>query len=66
LAEVTRFTPVDQLPQFLSVEEAAIVLGLKRSHLYEMAKTGGIACIRFGRLVKIPRSAIELYAAVTR
>lgn len=43
----------------LSVAEAAHLLGVGRNHLYDMVAAGEIPHVRFGRLIKIPRVALE-------
>lgn len=43
----------------LTVAEAASLLGVGRNHLYTLINEGQIPHIRFGRLIKIPRSALE-------
>lgn len=43
----------------LSVAEAATLLGIGRNHLYDLINTGQIPHVRFGRLIKIPRDALE-------
>lgn len=43
----------------LSVSEAARLLGVGRNHVYEMVAEGTIPHVRFGRLIKIPRSELE-------
>ena len=43
----------------LSVTEAAELLGIGRNHLYALINEGQIPHVRLGRLIKIPRSALE-------
>ena len=43
----------------LSVEEAACLLGISRGLAYEMARTGQLPTIRFGRRLLVPRRALE-------
>jgi excisionase family DNA binding protein len=43
----------------LSVAEAASLLGVGRNHLYSLINEGQIPHVRFGRLIKIPREALE-------
>lgn len=45
----------------LNCDEAAEVLGVKRTKLYELLNSGEIASCHVGRLRKIPRQAIEDY-----
>ena len=56
----------DDLPEFLTVEEAAAVLRIGRTSAYLLAQrwrlTGGRSGLpvqRPGRLLRVPRSAIE-------
>lgn len=42
----------------MSVEEAAIALGISRSFAYEAVARGGIPCIRIGRRILIPKAAL--------
>lgn len=46
-------------PLVLSVSEAAVLLGIGRNHLYELVRCGEIPHVRFGRLIRIPRAALE-------
>lgn len=43
----------------LSVAEAAALLGVGRNHLYGLINEGQIPHVRFGRLIKIPKDALE-------
>ena len=43
----------------LTVEEAGELLGISRSLAYEMARTGGLPTLRFGKRIVVPRKAIE-------
>lgn len=45
----------------LSVAEAARLLGVGKNHLYDMVASGEIPHVRFGRLIKIPRSTLEAW-----
>jgi excisionase family DNA binding protein len=53
-----RTTPVESLPQFLTVEEFCDYIAIGRSCVYELVRTGKIESVRFGRLVRIPKSAL--------
>jgi excisionase family DNA binding protein len=55
---ITRATPLEDLPQFVSVEELAAWLGIGRSLAYDLVRRGVVPAVRFGRLVRIPRSAL--------
>ena len=56
---ITRLTPVAALPEFLRVEEFATLLDVSRGTAYEMVKQGAVPAVRCGRLLRIPRSAVE-------
>ena len=58
--------PLEELPEFLTVEEAAAVLRIGRTSAYLLAQqwrhTGGRSGLpvqRLGRLLRVPRSALE-------
>ncbi len=57
------------LPDFLTVEEAARVLRIGRTAAYELARRfeategqEGIPVVRVGRLMRVPRAALERWA----
>ena len=43
----------------ITVEEAGSLLGIRRALAYEMARTGKLPTLRFGRRMDVPRKAIE-------
>jgi len=43
----------------LSVPEAAKILGISRGLAYELARSGRLPALRFGRRLLIPRAALE-------
>ena len=43
----------------MTVEEAAVALGISRASAYEAVSRGEIPCIRIGRRVLIPKVALE-------
>jgi len=56
---------LDNLPPFMTVEQAAEVLQLGRSKAYELtvefeasARRSGLPFVRFGRQKRVPRNAI--------
>ena len=57
-AGITRQTPVAELPEYLRHDELADYLDLGRSAIYELLRRGQIYSVRFGRLIRIPKSAI--------
>ena len=56
--EITRYTPVGELPELLDVEEFRTWLGIGRSLAYDMLRRHEVPAIKIGRLVRIPRSAL--------
>ena len=55
---VTRWTKHDHLPEYLCVEEMAAYLGLSRNGAYSLVRSGVIDSVRFGKLIRVPRSAL--------
>jgi hypothetical protein len=56
---------VDELPDFLTVEETAAVLRIGRTSAYEVRRWEttngrfGIPCVRLGRSLRVPKAAIR-------
>jgi hypothetical protein len=57
---------VDELPDFLTVEETAAVLRIGRTSAYAEGRRWettngrfGIPCVRLGRSLRVPKSAIR-------
>lgn len=48
-------------PAFLTVEQVAKRLYVGRSTAYNMVNSGEIPSIRFGRLIRVPVSALDQY-----
>jgi excisionase family DNA binding protein len=46
------------LPDFVVVREARAVLRTSRAKTYAMLKSGELAHVRFGRMIRIPKSAL--------
>ena len=64
-----RRTNRDTAPDFLAVEEAALVLRIGRSCAYDQARefmatdgASGLPVVRIGRLLRVPRAALEQMA----
>jgi len=53
-----RMQDLQALPSFLTVEEVAQLLRLKRSTAYEYVRQGIIPAIRFGSFIRIPRDRL--------
>jgi len=43
----------------LTVEQAGELLGISRALAYEMARTGRLPTLRFGKRIVVPKKAIE-------
>lgn len=56
---ITRWTPLDALPEFLRVEEYAVVHDVSKGAVYEMIRSGALAHVRIGRLIRISKSALK-------
>jgi excisionase family DNA binding protein len=52
-------TRMHEQKQTMTVEEAARFLGIGRALAYEMARTGKLPTIRFGRRLVVPCRAVE-------
>ena len=48
-------------PLLVSVEQAAGLLGIRRTTLYELIRRGDVRPIRIGRCVRIPRREPEAF-----
>ena len=48
-------------PLLVSVEEAAGLLAIGRTTLYELIRQGDVRPIRIGRCVRIPQRELEAY-----
>lgn len=56
---IDRRTPIVDLPEFLSPEEFRAYPGLSRSTVYDLLRRGEIPSRRFGKCIRIPKSALE-------
>ncbi len=61
-------TKLDELPPFVTVEQASDVLGISRTAAYALANrwlatagSEGLPVIRLGRTLRVPRAALERY-----
>lgn len=57
-SRINRRTPFAELPEQLKPEEARAFLGLSRTKIYELVRTNAIAHTRYGRTIRIFRSAL--------
>jgi excisionase family DNA binding protein len=62
---ITRRTPISELPELLTPTEVADWLGIGKGLVYEMIKRDQLANVRLGRLVRVPRSALQMLAMRT-
>ena len=51
-----------EAPEFLNVSQVAEVLRISRALVYSMIARGDLKAVRCGRLVRIPREALEKLA----
>ena len=56
---IDRCTPVEELPEYLSPEEFRRYLDLSRSTVYDLLRRDEIPHSKFGRCIRIPKSALE-------
>lgn len=55
---------VENLPQVLKVKEVATILRISLSQAYELIARREIPCVRIGRIIRVPRTALEQYLRV--
>ena len=58
MTPITRRSPLSDLPELITVDEAALWLGIGRGLVYELVKRGTLPSRRLGRLVRIPRDGL--------
>ena len=61
---IDRRTPVEALPEFLSPDEFRIYVGLSRSTVYDLLRRDEIPHVKFGRCIRIPKSALHASSGV--
>jgi excisionase family DNA binding protein len=49
---------LDDLPELLTPEDCAAVLRVSRNSMYELLKTGAVPSLKYGRLIRIRKSAL--------
>ena len=52
---------IEELPLLLTVDDLVNVLKIGRNTAYTLLRSGQLKSIRVGRLIKIPRTALEEY-----
>ena len=55
---VNRHTPLEDLPEFLTPEEFRAYVNIGRGTMYELLRRADIPHKRFGRLIRIPKTAL--------
>jgi len=48
-------TKFEDLPELLSIAEFSSYTGIGKSTAYEMVRCGTITCLKFGRVIRIPK-----------
>jgi excisionase family DNA binding protein len=48
-----------ELPLVYTVTQTAVLLGISRTHAYELVSRGDLAHVRLGRRIVVPRHALE-------
>jgi excisionase family DNA binding protein len=56
---INRFTAIRDLPELLRVTETAAVLDVSTDFVYDLMKRGKLPYVRLGRLIRVPRTALE-------
>jgi excisionase family DNA binding protein len=56
--QISRGTPLNELPELLRVEEASAWLGTTKGLVYELARRGDLPSVRLGRLLRITRAGL--------
>lgn len=59
LKMVTRTTPFDELPEFLSPKEFRNYTGLGRSTVYDLLRREEIPHVKLGKSIRIPKAALQ-------
>ncbi len=54
---------VHDLPAVLTVPELAAFLRIGRNQAYALVASGAIRSVRIGRVVRVPRQAVEAFLA---
>lgn len=57
--QVTRSTPYSALPEWLTADDVAAYLGISRNATYEYLRRGDIPSRRIGRVIRVPRAALQ-------
>ncbi len=49
---------LESLPELLTIPEVMRVARIGRTAAYELARSGAVPAVRFGRTVRVPRAAL--------
>lgn len=60
---IDRQTPLEALPEFLSPDEFREYVGISRSTVYDLLRRAEIPHVKFGRCIRIPKSALHPISA---
>jgi excisionase family DNA binding protein len=63
LPHVTNQTPIGELPELMLPAEAAAFLRISEWSVYDLVRRKKLPSVRLGRLVRIPRAAIQAMVA---
>ena len=63
---VTRHTPLEDLPEFLTPEEFRAYVSIGRGTMYELLRRAEIPHKRFGRLIRIPKTALSSFLTLRK
>ena len=59
MTPIDRRTPVADLPEYLTPDEFRAYVGLSRSTVYDLLRRQEIPSVRFGRCIRIPKTALQ-------
>jgi excisionase family DNA binding protein len=54
-----RTIPYDELPEYLTPAEVRVYLNLSRNTVYELLRRNEIGHVKFGRAIRIPKTALR-------
>jgi excisionase family DNA binding protein len=58
---ITRTTPLDELPELLTIAEFQKWAGISRITAYNMIHSGKISSVRFNRAIRVVRASLEQF-----
>lgn len=63
---MTRHLAYDALPEYLTPDEFATYMHLSRNTVYDLLRRGEIQHHRFGRAIRIPKTAVQMPESLAR